>query len=51
VSNPEVSDLQLPAVADQHVSRLDVAVYQAGRMRRLQGPGGLGDQVHGPRRI
>jgi hypothetical protein len=44
--NPEIGDLQLPGPADQQVAWLDVAVYQAGRMRGLQGFGGLGYQAH-----
>jgi hypothetical protein len=44
--NAEISDLQLPGPADQQVAWLDVAVYQAGRMRGLQGVGGLSHQAH-----
>jgi len=51
VGNPEISDLQQPAAADKQVARLDVAVYQASRVRRLQGCGSLSDQVHRPPRI
>jgi hypothetical protein len=51
VGNPEISDLQLPARADQQIARLDIAVYHARRVRCLQGSGGLSDQSHGPRRI
>jgi len=48
MGNPEISDLQLSAPADQQVARLDVAVDQAGRVRRLQRSRGLRDQGHGP---
>jgi hypothetical protein len=48
MGNPEVGDLHLPALADQQIPRLDVAVHQASRMCGLQGPGCLGDQAHRP---
>jgi hypothetical protein len=51
MGNPEVGDLHLPALADQQVPRLDIAMDQARRMRGLQGPGDLSDQAHRSRRI
>ena len=51
LGDPEVGDLHLPALADQQVPRLDIAVHQASRMRGLQGGGGLSDQAHRARRI
>jgi hypothetical protein len=51
MGDPEISDLHLPALADQQVPRLDIAVYQAGRVRGLQCSRGLGDQVHRSRWI
>jgi hypothetical protein len=51
MGDPEISDLDLPVPADQQVTRLDIAVYQAGRMRSLQRSCGLSDQAHGPRWI
>ena len=51
LGDPEVGDLHLPALADQQVPRLDIAVHQASGMRGLQGGGGLSDEAHRSRRI
>jgi hypothetical protein len=41
LGQPEIEQLDQPVAADHHVFRLDVAVDDAGRMRRRQGAGDL----------
>jgi len=50
LGDTEISDLHVPCPADQQVAWFDVAVYQAGRVRCLQGAGGLSHQAHRVRR-
>ena len=45
--DPEVGDLDPPVRRHQQVGGLDVAVHDAGRVRRAAGVGGLGEQVAG----
>ena len=47
----EIGDLDHAIGADQQVARLDVPVDQPGPVRGGQPAGGLGDDVHRPRRI
>jgi hypothetical protein len=46
MGDPEVSDLHPPALAQQQVGRLDIAVHQTHRMRRRQPGGRLRHHVH-----
>ena len=50
LGQPEIQDLRLPAVADEDVGRLDVAVHDAAAVRRIQRIGDLDAQLHNPLR-
>lgn len=51
VGDPEVGDLQDAVIPEQQVAWLDVAVYHAGPVRRVECGGGLCDHVGGAERI